>query len=114
MPPQNPASPVQQIPTTHDAQATRDLRAKILNSDPLSQDLANAIADVFQKHGIVHGPDQLVSLEPVVTRTAPAGLTNLVAGSNLQAASHDLSAAVHVVETRGIARNFAVTASAWM
>jgi len=109
---------VKQIATTHDAQATRELRAKILNSDALSQDLANAIANVFQQHGIVQDADHVVSLEPVVTRQMPAApgpaTSDVVQGSKLQAANHDLSAAVHMVETRAIVGNYAVTSSAWL
>lgn len=106
--------PAQRLTTVHDAQATRDLRSKILQSDALSTDLSNAIADVFKKHGIVPDDQSVVALEPIVSKVVPAGQASPIhPGSALLAAATDPAATIHVVETRSLVRNYAVTASAW-
>lgn len=110
----SPKKDPHRISTVHDARSTRELRAAILKSQALSDDLANAVADVFERHNVRFGDDKIVSLEPVVTtKVADHLLSPMVAGTNLVAHTDDPTAAVHVVETRSVARNYAVTASAW-
>ena len=101
-----------QIPAAHDAQATRELRAMILKNEKLSHELAEAIARVFAKHGYKPKKSQLVALEPVVTRRSRKVKT-LVKGSDIQVAADDLSVGIHVIETRSLARAYAITQSAW-
>lgn len=104
-----------QISTVHDAKATRDLRAKILESQNISDDLAGAVADVLKKHGIVPTNDQLVAIEPVVTRIIDQNKVKpFVAGSTMLSTEDELSANIHVVESRSVVRSFAVTQSAWL
>ena len=104
---------ISKLPTKYDPKATKELRERILSDQNLSQDLAQAIADVFAKHQITPQADQLVALEPVVTTKVPdTDFQARLAGGPLSH-TQDLSVGVHLVETRAPIVNYAITASAW-
>lgn len=105
---------VSNIKSILDSKATSELRAEILGNDKLSRDLAKAVADVMAAHGFKPEDDQLVAFEPVVTRmVSDKDFKPLAADSATTTFAPDLSASVHVVETRAPVMNYAITSSAW-
>ncbi|MBI5145824.1 MAG: hypothetical protein HZA84_01225 [Thaumarchaeota archaeon] len=106
-------STIQNIPTTYDSKATSELRTRILQNEALSKDLAEAMAKVFNKHGFVPTRDQLVALEPVVTRLVPKNRVRPLTKGSSNMVVDDLTVGIHLVESRQPILNYAITSSAW-